>query len=128
MNCFYHQDTEAVGVCKSCQKGLCSSCAVDLEQGLACLGKCEADVRVLIDFIARNMELGNLSRNMVRSHPRNILFSAVFLLVVGSLFVGWGLGSGGPSGFLVTLGGGFMLYGLVRFARAWKLRKFKHSP
>ena len=51
MRCFYHQETEAVGVCKNCGKGLCSSCAVDLVDGLACKDRCEAKALALIDCI-----------------------------------------------------------------------------
>jgi hypothetical protein len=36
MNCFNHQQVSAIGICKFCQKGLCSECAVDLEHGIAC--------------------------------------------------------------------------------------------
>ena len=43
MKCFYHQDRDAVGVCKSCERGVCSECAVDLGKGLACKDRCEDD-------------------------------------------------------------------------------------
>ncbi|MBI5933960.1 MAG: hypothetical protein HY867_09655 [Chloroflexi bacterium] len=36
MNCFNHPDVPAVGVCKTCQKGLCIVCAYDLGNGIAC--------------------------------------------------------------------------------------------
>ena len=55
MRCFYHQDREAVGECKSCNKGLCSECAVDLDKGLACRGRCEADVEAVIQLIDQNV-------------------------------------------------------------------------
>jgi hypothetical protein len=41
MRCFYHQDKEAVGLCKSCAKGVCAECAVDLGNALACRNRCE---------------------------------------------------------------------------------------
>lgn len=37
-----------MGLCKSCGKGLCRACAVDLGQGLACADSCEVDVRDMI--------------------------------------------------------------------------------
>jgi hypothetical protein len=45
MKCFYHHDQDAVGECKSCGKGLCPACAVDLGKGLACRQRCEDNVR-----------------------------------------------------------------------------------
>jgi len=57
MRCFYHQDKDAVGSCKSCGKGLCQECAVDLTKGLACRGRCEPDVQAIIQLIDRNIQL-----------------------------------------------------------------------
>ncbi|MBP7275989.1 MAG: hypothetical protein KBA51_07280, partial [Kiritimatiellae bacterium] len=35
MKCFNHEDRDAVGTCKSCGKGVCRECAVDMGKGLA---------------------------------------------------------------------------------------------
>src|SRR5262249_52940930 len=59
MHCFYHQDKYAVGVCKSCGKGVCIECAVDLGKGLACRGRCEESVRAITQLIDRNIQLPN---------------------------------------------------------------------
>ncbi|MEI9865181.1 MAG: hypothetical protein WDN00_11660 [Limisphaerales bacterium] len=48
MRCFYHQEKESVGICKSCGKGVCQECAVDLKRGLACRGHCEDNVQSII--------------------------------------------------------------------------------
>jgi heme exporter protein D len=48
MKCFTHTDVDAVGVCRSCGKGVCKACAVDLGQGIACANSCEVNVRDLI--------------------------------------------------------------------------------
>jgi hypothetical protein len=60
MRCFYHEDKQAVGICKSCGKGVCQECAVDFSKGLACRGHCEESVRSIIQKIGeydKNMEL-----------------------------------------------------------------------
>jgi hypothetical protein len=56
MLCFYHQEKDAVGQCRSCGKGVCAECAVDLGKGLACRGRCEEQVRTLIELIDHNIE------------------------------------------------------------------------
>jgi len=61
MHCFYHQDREAVGMCKSCGKGLCGECAADLNKGLACRSRCEEDARAVIELIDRNIQLATAS-------------------------------------------------------------------
>ncbi len=54
MHCFCHQSVEAVGACKNCGRGLCPTCAVDVDNGLACRARCEEEVRSLNRVIARN--------------------------------------------------------------------------
>jgi hypothetical protein len=54
MRCFYHHDVEAVGTCKNCGRGLCTGCAVDVRNGLACRDRCEEEVRSLNRVISRN--------------------------------------------------------------------------
>lgn len=54
MRCFYHRDRDAVAACKNCGRGLCPDCSVDVGNGLACPGRCEAEVRSLNEVIERN--------------------------------------------------------------------------
>lgn len=39
MQCFLHSTEAAVGICKSCGKGVCRTCAVKVDRGLACSDK-----------------------------------------------------------------------------------------
>jgi hypothetical protein len=47
MNFFNHRDKPAIGVCKSCGKGLCEDCLTELSNGIACKGSCEKQVNLL---------------------------------------------------------------------------------
>jgi hypothetical protein len=40
MNCFNHRDKPAIGVCKSCGKGICGDCAAECHNGLVCKETC----------------------------------------------------------------------------------------
>ena len=51
MNCFNHPETPAVGICKACHKGLCIKCLVEVGEGLACKGACEANVEAINDLL-----------------------------------------------------------------------------
>ena len=53
MRCFYHTEAEAVGICKTCNKGLCRECAAEVGNGLACVGRCEEEVRLLNQLMTR---------------------------------------------------------------------------
>jgi hypothetical protein len=113
MRCFYHHDRDAVGSCKSCGKGLCPECAVELKKGLACRGRCEAEVTALIDLIDRNMRLEPTT-------TRARLAGAFFFLACGAVFLIFGLMSGREFDFATVLGGFFIAYGLFVF---WWLRR-----
>jgi uncharacterized membrane protein YcjF (UPF0283 family) len=54
MNCFYHQQTTAVGICKNCNRGLCQGCAAELTNGIACVGRCEESALALSRLQSRS--------------------------------------------------------------------------
>lgn len=56
MRCFYHQDQEAVGICRSCGKAICAACVVDLGKGLACRGRCEEHAQAIIRLVDHNIQ------------------------------------------------------------------------
>ena len=103
MRCFYHPDQDAVGMCKNCGRGLCPQSLAEVENGLACKGRCEEQVRAI------NMVQDRSRRMVQRSHPVNIVLSAL----IGLLFAGVGLVTvfyGGPVGFFI------MAVGAIIFA------------
>jgi hypothetical protein len=123
MRCFYHLDREAVGGCKSCGKGLCPECAVDLGKGLACRGRCEEDSRALIQLIDSNIKLTatldnrmQASQKVISNSQRVISSSAIFILLLGGVFMYRGLVE--ELTFDIVLGVCFLGYGLFGLFRA----------
>lgn len=57
MRCFRHPAAEAVGSCKSCMKGVCSECAVDLKHGVACRNSCEENVELLNQLMKKSFRM-----------------------------------------------------------------------
>ena len=90
MHCFYHQDKEAVGSCKSCGKGLCPDCAADVGKGLACRGHCEEDVRAVVALIERNIKLSPQTARILESSRKVRSSAATFNLAAGAIFIAWG--------------------------------------
>ena len=84
MNCFYHPNQPAVGVCKYCQRGLCSDCATIVDDVLACKHRHEDEVQQLGQLAARNLFQ---SRRVGSVYMRN----ATFYGLVGVAFAGFGL-------------------------------------
>ena len=107
MRCFNHPDRDAIGLCKSCCKGLCHECTSDLGHGLACKGKHEANVEAAHAIIQRSARVqGAVSRNR---------FAAPALYAfMGLVFSGYALGRGeGVTSFLFVMGAGFLVYSIV---------------
>lgn len=84
MVCYYHPDKSAVGVCKHCQRGLCSDCAVLVDDLLACKNRHEGQVRAREQMTVRNI----LQAQRVGS---SYLRNAIFYGLVGVLFAGFGI-------------------------------------
>jgi sulfite exporter TauE/SafE len=84
MNCFYHPGQPAIGLCKYCQRGLCTECAAVIDDVLACRKRHEDEVHRLEQLSARNLFQ---SKRVGSGYMRN----AVFYGLVGIVFAGFGL-------------------------------------
>ena len=84
MNCFYHPDRPAIGLCKYCQRGLCADCAAIVDDVLACQHRHEDEVHKLEQLAARNLFQ---SKRVGSSYMRN----AIFYGLVSVLFAGFGI-------------------------------------
>jgi len=124
MNCFYHPSVVSVGTCKSCGKGLCPSCAVDLGKGLACKGHCETDVMNLIGLIDRSIQCSPVSEEILNKARGNRYLGAAFNLVFGLLLIGFfahsyfRYGLEGSAPLLGAMGLCFLVFGLITLQRA----------
>lgn len=84
MNCFYHPTTPAVGICKYCQRGLCTDCAAVVDDVIACKNRHEDEVHKLEQLSARSLFQ---SKRVASGFMRN----AIFYGLVGAAFAGFGL-------------------------------------
>src|SRR5258707_12131494 len=123
MSCLYHHGKDPVGGCKSCGKALCSECAVDLGKGLACRGHCEDDVRALITLIDRNIKLSPQTTRLLESGRKTKSSASIFNLILGAIFIAWGLTDIERLRFIAILGGGFFFFGLFALFPAPKIPK-----
>jgi hypothetical protein len=91
MECFYHEGATAVGSCRSCLKGLCRSCATELEGGLACAGRCEAMVRSVVATIQQSARYQGVSSGLLKSARGLWTGLTVVAALVGLFVIVWGL-------------------------------------
>jgi hypothetical protein len=107
MKCFKHQTREAVAICKACGRGVCSSCALESENGIACRQSCAGT-------LAEESSLSAQQAAHYRNLRRQNLAGAFFSIGMGILFMffsSWG--SGLVYDFIFLLGAGFAVYGIV---------------
>ncbi len=118
MKCYYHGEVDAVGTCKSCSKGLCRDCAIDLGKGLAC-ECCKQDVTDLTTVIDRNIKVGSNFKNI----RKNGMVQFAFLALLGGAFLGTGIYY--YETFSITMGSIFILYSLYVLWRTIKFPKIE---
>ncbi|HUH99221.1 MAG TPA: hypothetical protein VLZ89_17820 [Anaerolineales bacterium] len=119
MNCFYHPDRPAVGICKHCQRGLCAEDAALADDSLACKGRHEEQVRALNQLMERNLLQARRAGSV---YNRN----AIFYFLVGLAFAAFGsyqVRWTGLQGLFLLIVGLFLLFAAgLNFAES---RKYK---
>ncbi|HEX6034750.1 MAG TPA: hypothetical protein VFY83_09965 [Anaerolineales bacterium] len=106
MVCYYHPDQPAVGLCKYCQRGLCTDCAAPAGDSLACKGLHEDQVRDMEALLQRNILQ---SKRVGSDYLRNMTFYGV----VGILFSAFGFSQ------LRWLGLQAVVYLMIGLALLW---------
>lgn len=84
MRCYYHPEQEAVGICKSCNKGICRECAIDIGNGIACKDTCEDEVKAINEITA-------LSKKAFQKTGTAYSRGALVFLFLGISFVAFGI-------------------------------------
>ncbi|MFC0118302.1 hypothetical protein [Pseudoalteromonas xiamenensis] len=117
MKCFSH-NVDAVGICKSCNKAVCITCAIDTGRGLACSENCQQDVTEINIITDKSKQLYGIGTSG-KLLPTNILMYFFF----AAAFLGFGtyksISNEQPDLFLLVIGGGF----LIVAALAWHRNK-----
>ena len=119
MRCFYHEDKEAVGTCKSCGRGLCRECAIELPKSLACRGRCEADAQAVTQLIERNIQLSANSPNVYKLNRNGRMGTGIFYIILGTVFLFAGLRH--ELIFMSIIGVGLIAYGIYILFLTWRL-------
>lgn len=86
MHCFNHTSSSAVGVCKACQKGLCSECAVDVGMGIACKDSCELHVAEINEMNERSLKIYGIGKYKSRVPATGVLLWGSLALILWITF------------------------------------------
>lgn len=113
MKCFYSAQ-DAVGICKSCGRGLSLAFATEFPTGLACKGRCEPAV---LDLIRQQ----TAAASALRSNNTTLLASGALSVFAGCGFLYFNRYNTGLNLF-DFMGGTFITYGLYAIIRALRLQ------
>ena len=119
MKCFNHDGSDAVAICKNCNKALCHACAVDVGNGVACVGDCEQEVRGINELIRRNQ---TASQKTGYAYQRNAIVCALIALVFAYLTFDAFQSARTP--MLVVTGGSTVIFAMASFFNYSAARKF----
>ncbi len=124
MLCFNHLDSQAVGICKSCQRALCQSCVSEVGKSIACSNRCEDDVKGLNEMVDFNLQMIRTTdmkkltadSNAALRWSKSIAVGADwFVVVLGSVFLAYAVYD--RSTFLAVLGVCFIAFGVFGLVR-----------
>ncbi|MDC0358841.1 hypothetical protein OAO01_08500, partial [Oligoflexia bacterium] len=88
MECFKHLGESGVGLCKSCFKAVCKSCAIELEHGLACSEECATDVKEYNEMQERGKSLYGIGPRKSRVPATGvILWSCLTAIMWAAFFI-----------------------------------------
>ncbi|WP_068471048.1 hypothetical protein [Candidatus Protochlamydia phocaeensis] len=114
MNCYYHRESAASGICKNCNKGVCTQCAIDVGNGIACRNSCEQAVKEINAIIQKNKKVYKITRS-------NYYRMAAIYGLLGSFFIIYPLIDSSPiSHFLFPVGACFLMGMLLVFYSGMK--------
>lgn len=109
MRCFIHPLKDAIGICRSCSRFLCSDCMVEIGRGLACKDSCEQDVKDINEVIHKGKLICKNSKSSCYVH-------AGFYSLIGLVFICYPLFIGPPLfEFMLPIGGVFILFAILQF-------------
>jgi hypothetical protein len=117
MNCYYSLEKPAIGICKSCGRGISMEFATDVGNGLACKDHCEERVKTLNLIVDRNSAV----LAVANKHLKGNMF---FMVLLGLIFASLGVYSAthsksGVFGYaFVAMGVAFIVRGILSYARS----------
>ena len=123
MKCYNHPDRDSVAICPACGRALCHECARETGAGISCSEQCTEALREKETLFA---EFAVHLKNTRRAS----LLSGLFSLGMGALFIYFsGLGAGFIYDFVLLLGIGFTIYGILALLATMFifLKKEKHE-
>ena len=88
MECFKHENTSAVGICKSCNKAVCRDCAIEIPNGLACSDECAHYISELNEMNERGLKIYGIGKHKSKMPATGVIVWFLLALVMWLAFLG----------------------------------------
>ncbi len=116
MECFAHNAIQAVGVCKSCGKAICRSCAIDLGIAIACSDSCAKEAADLHEMNQRGKKIYGIG--VPNKLPSGFIMWMLFALLFGGFGIYQSYRNHEPEWFLLLFSALSFVIALIAYRRA----------
>ena len=120
MKCFLHNSSDAVGICKSCNKAICTDCAIDTGRGLACCVACEQEVNDINQIVDKSKQIYSIGTKSALP-PTGLLVFGFF----GLMFTAFGIYNSLHRNMIdyltLAMGLGFIVITIISYIKTRKL-------
>ena len=119
MRCYVHRDLEAVGTCKFCGRGVCPTCAVEVDKALACRDRCESEVSTILTLNRNALQFAKTTKEARYLFPVMLIVIGGVLATLGITYDGIDVALYGGS-FVIVVGIAFLViqYRMVQRIKA----------
>lgn len=123
MNCFNHNNVNAIGICTNCHKGICSSCHLKGEKYLVCCEECARVVKDREEINDRAMRIYGIGPYSTGKNISISTLATLFLGLVFLAFAGYELAEGITSMglFIGAFGLVFFILGILYWLRSKRM-------
>jgi len=86
MHCANHTKSVAIGICKHCNRGICSDCKIDAEGQLSCSENCSNEISALTQMMENSKRMYGIG-----SHKKRITSGVLIYTMFSIALLSWGI-------------------------------------
>jgi hypothetical protein len=116
MHCYTHTETPAVGICKSCGKAVCRSCAQDLGFAVACSTACANEATELHEMNQRGKRIYGIGTGS-KKLPSGVIIWVLFAVFFTGFGIYQSIRNHEPEWFLLAFGALSAVIGFLAYRR-----------
>ena len=117
MECFSHSGVQAVGICKTCGKAVCRTCAVDVGIALACSDACADEAKDVHEMNQKGKKIYGIGASRSKL-PSGVIMWLLFAAFFGGYGIYVSYRKQQPEWFLLIFGAISLVIAVIAYRRA----------